>query len=1150
MSFLDSFQNLFSKKPKLFLFRSLREDFSHTRFGEEPPKRPWWKKVLFFVLWNGLALGLIVAAGVGYIAYDAPPLQDLNNIQFAQSSVIYDRTGTQVLYTIYGEENRKMVNFSEISDPMKKAMQAAEDADFYHHAGLDYNGLARSAWCVVRYQQSCGGGSTIDQQLIKNLLFGRDTELLGRVKRKIQEVVLVKKLESEYSKDDILSLYLNRVPFGRNAYGIERAAQIYFGKSAKDLNIAESAFLAGLPQAPGRLSRNMKTKFEVSSEMLQQYNIETYAKAAEMFPTAVAEGKGMLGQDILLANGKKDFFPGRFEYVLDQMLKKGFITDDEYKQGVAEKQKMVILESNTAIAAPHFVDFVRETLEKKYDPAFLERGGLKIITSIDLPLQQKAEELIKAQGLVNAKSMNAHNGALVAMSPKTGEILAMVGSRDYFATEIDGIRFDGQVNVANSRRQTGSTFKPIAYATAFEEKGLAPGTVLMDVKTDFGQGYTPNNYDMKFHGPVSIRKALGNSYNIPAVEAGIIAEIPKVYAVGQKMGISFEKDADFYGSALPLGVAEITPLDLTRAYGSFANGGSRVDPNPILKITDGTGNVLYSLDDELAKQATDETRKVFSPETAYLINNILSDGSARGEGWTSLMSFPGHISGAKSGTSNGLDEKGKVRPHDAWMVGYTPQVVTAVWFGNNNGWDENPRGLLNANASGLRESGTVWKAFMAEAHKNLPVENFTKPAGIQTVKVVKFSGNLPTDKTPADFIVEEVFNKKFLPSKDDTSVAFIDVVSKDLEPTPMLPNEFTPPDAIEKRAMFDFHSYYPHLSTWEAPVRQWQTDHLAEFVEAMKINTDGFLDKAPTEKTTKFTAETQKNAPETKIISPVTGGIVSPPSISVEAQGDAKNGLSKMEFYWDSVLVTTATKGPWVVKMPISSAAAGSEHTIRVDAIDRLRYRHSQEVVVKIGKDTVPPELSIAYPGEGEEVPADSTVTFAVDAIDRNSSIRQVTFTLDGKKFPADKQAPFTLPWTSPSEKGSHTLSVIAEDDSGNTADASVSFSVVPGALNASTQPSLLAPLQGASSSQNVSFRFFVPAPLRTKDNTISLTAKKSKGSRIEIIALPGSQISPSGVVSGVWKAEELGEYDLVVNVSTPSSPVISSKITITVTGE
>jgi len=535
----------------------------------------------------------------------------------SQSTKFYDRTGEILLYDVKGIRKTN-ANFNEISDYIKKATIAIEDSDFYNHGGVKLSSFMRAVLVNLKTGDFSQGGSTITQQVIKNTILTKEK----KISRKMKEMVLAFKLEKTMSKDEILSLYLNGSPYGGTIYGVQEASQTFFKKDAKDVTLAEAAYLASLPQAPSFYSP--------------------------------------YGNNFAKLEARKNL-------VLDRMAKLGMINQEEATKAKAEKVKFYPNEG-TGIKAPHFVFFVKSYLEEKYGEDNLNDRGLKVITTLDWEMQKKAEQIVKKYGEENASKYNASNAALVAMDPKTGQILSMVGSRDYFNEEIDGA-----VNITTSYRQPGSSFKPIVYATAFE-KGYTDKTVVFDLPTEFNTScspdgvpgsksskcYMPVNYDAKYLGPVSFRDALAQSRNVPAVKVLYLAGLDDSLRTAKKMGITSLKDKNQYGLTLVLGGGEVSLLEMTNAYGVFANDGLRNPYNPILKIEDEKGEVV----EEFQKKE----QRVLSDNVSRLISDILTDNVARTPafGSNSYLYFPNRQVAVKTGTTN--DYK------DAWIVGYTPTL--------------------------------------------------------------------------------------------------------------------------------------------------------------------------------------------------------------------------------------------------------------------------------------------------------------------------------------------------------------------------------------------------------------------------------------------------------------------------------------------
>jgi len=574
------------------------------------------------------------------IAKDLPRPEKFTEHQIFQSTKIYDRTGKVLLYEIYGEEKRTTVLLESVPEYLKQAVIATEDANFYNHSGIDPEGVFRSVLINFKLKEPIYGGSTLDQQLIRSTFFSTEKTIT----RKIREIILALELDRRYSKDEILGWYLNQIPLGQNAYGMEAASQIYFSKPVSDISLAEAATLTALIKSP--------------------YSLSPYGENKEN----------------LLA---------RKDYVLERMLQEGYITKE---QAEGAKKETIKFSTPTSIKAPHFVLYIIENyLKPKYgqDLEYLKENGVKVITSLDWELQELAEEQI-AEGVLRNKTYNANNAALVALDPNNGEMLAMVGSADWFAEPypegctpgLDCLldpKFNAAVGTTKSvGRQPGSSFKPFVYAAAFEN-GYNDKTVVIDEPTSFGiwggKEYIPQNYDGRFRGAVTLRQALSMSLNVPAVKVltglcgpTVTESINNAVRMAENLGITTLKAP--FGPSIVLGGWEVKLLDMVSSYGVFATEGLKVPPVHVLQIEDYSGNII--------EKNNKNPKRVLSKETARLISSILSDNDARTPmfGPRSHLYFENYIVSAKTGTTDDF--------RDAWTIGYTPLIAVGVWAGNNN----------------------------------------------------------------------------------------------------------------------------------------------------------------------------------------------------------------------------------------------------------------------------------------------------------------------------------------------------------------------------------------------------------------------------------------------------------------------------------
>jgi 1A family penicillin-binding protein len=584
-----------------------------------------------------------------YFARDLPRPERYTDRPLAEPTKIYDRTGENILYVIHGEEKREIISLEDIPPHFIDILLTAEDGNFYEHIGIDLQGIIRSFLINFQAGRTVAGGSTISQQFVRSALLTPERKVM----RKVREIVLTIELERRYSKDEILEFYLNQIPFGSNAYGIESASQTFFNKSAKDLTIAESATIVSLIPAPSYLSPYGK-------------NLEELIK--------------------------------RKNRLLDRVYSVQLISEEELE--TAKEEDVVFHQSRTFLQAPHFIMYVKDLLEKKYGKSFLEEEGFSVYTTIDFELQKRAEKMVKERAQSNYR-FNAYNAAMTVIDPNTGEVLALVGSADYFQEPLPvgcspGIncKFDPFTNVPLRERQPGSAFKPFIYAIAFE-KGYNGETVVVDEQTNFGTArnpYIPKNYDGYFRGEVTLRQALAQSLNIPSIKvlkdfAGLRHTLEEI----KKFGINLSQPPEFYGLSLVLGGGDVKLLEVTSAYGVFATGGYKNNPVFILKITDKNGNII--------EENKSNPRRVLSSRVAEEITSILSDNESRAPvfGWNSNLYFPYHEVAVKTGSTQGF--------RDGWCVGYTSNIVVGVWAGNNDN-------SSMINAPGVSVAAPLWRDFI------------------------------------------------------------------------------------------------------------------------------------------------------------------------------------------------------------------------------------------------------------------------------------------------------------------------------------------------------------------------------------------------------------------------------------------------------
>ncbi|MFC1595054.1 transglycosylase domain-containing protein [Patescibacteria group bacterium] len=690
-------------------------------------------------------LGALIALAIAMIIFGSiniPDVSTLEGVEIIQSTKIYDRTGEVLLWEIHGEEKRTIVPFEEISRHVKNATVAIEDSYFYSHKGISFIGILRAFIADILSGEIEQGGSTITQQFVKNALLTPEKTII----RKIKEVVIATKLERLYTKDEILSLYLNEIPYGSNAYGIESAAQTFFGKSNGEVSLAEAAYLAALPQA---------------SSYYSPYG------------------------------NHKDELGKRKNLVLSRMRELGFITEEESE--TAKKEQVAFLpRSKTGIIAPHFVMYVTEMLAREFGEQYMERAGLKITTTLDAELQEKAEEIVSRYAESNKEKFNASNAGLIAIDPKTGEILTMVGSHDYF--DIEG---EGNFNITLAHRQPGSAFKPIVYAAAFQ-KGYTPDTVVFDLETNFtseaavaegADKYMPKNYDNKFRGPITLRDALAQSVNVPSVKVLYLTGLKESLNLARNLGITSLAGPLRYGLTLVLGGGEVSLLELTSAYGVFANKGTRVQPSAIKKIESNSGKNLFEY--EIYE------KRVIEEDIANAINDILADNEARAPafGWNSPLFFEGYDVAVKTGTTNDY--------RDAWTLGYSPTIAVGAWAGNN---DNSP---MEKKIAGFIIT-PLWHEFMETALIKMGNESFLDPPDYDVEKLI-LKGEWRGNETYTIDTVSGKLATEFTPPEKRE-----DIVIKDIHCILFSVNKSAPRGPVPENPEND-----PQFNNWESVVRQW-----------------------------------------------------------------------------------------------------------------------------------------------------------------------------------------------------------------------------------------------------------------------------------------------------------------------------------------
>ncbi|XOU94238.1 MAG: penicillin-binding protein [Candidatus Kerfeldbacteria bacterium] len=802
---------------------------------------------------------ILIISAFAWYSRDLPDPDKIMARTIAESTKIYANDGTSLLYEIHGDEKRTLVEIEDIPDIMKQATIAIEDHDFYEHGGFSLAGIIK-ATCHEVFGNLGGlcpqrGGSTITQQFVKNAILTNERSYT----RKIKELVLSYQLEKQFEKDQILQLYFNEIPFGSTLYGVESASQSFLGKPIQDITLSEAAFLASIPNRPTYYS---------------PYGNNTEA----------------------LSN--------RLHTVLNEMVKLGFVTEEEAEEARNDNILARLKPKYENITAPHFVFYVREQLSEKYGEKVIEQGGLRVTTTIDIEKQTIAEEVLETQAEKNKINYNANNAALVSIDTKTGQILAMVGSKDYFNEEIDG-----NVNVTLRPRQPGSSFKPLVYLTAFNQ-GFTPETILFDLVTKFKTGaadYEPKNYDLGERGPVSMRESLAGSLNVTAVKTLYLAGIENVLDAADSFGYSTLGDRSRFGLSLVLGGGEVTLLDHTSAFATFAREGVYHPVVSILKIEDHNGKVLEEY------EARED--QVFNKENVRTLNSILSDDGARAYvfGTGSVLTLPGRPVAAKTGTTNDY--------RDAWTIGYTPSIATGVWVGNNDNSE------MRRGAAGSVVAAPIWHNYMKQVVTG-PVETFqTAPANTTTKDILQ--GNiegetaLQVDSITGKLIPEEC--------KDTYPELFIEEkIFRIIHNILHYVDKSNPDGPVPADPTID-----PQYERWEEPVRRWATEN--DYLETKPELGDCALRAVENQPTIKITSPTKNDTVSTNSLAL---------TVSASASTTSTSALERVDYYIDDVLIGTSKKAPFSLSHTISDTTfENGFHDLKVIVYDKLENFSSETVI-------------------------------------------------------------------------------------------------------------------------------------------------------------------------------------------------------------
>ncbi len=817
-------------------------DFRKSKRRRRIKKLPLKKRLLYYLpvaAFIGLILIFLTSlTAFAWVAKDLPsPDRVLRRQGFATK--IYDREG-QLLYDVFRQAKRTPIDLENVPNELKWATIAIEDKEFYSHPGFSLKGYLRAIYKIV-FEQKLQGGSTLTQQLVKNVLLTSERTLL----RKYKELILTLQIERKYSKDEILQMYLNEAPYGGPAWGVEAASERFFNKSASDLNLVESAILAGLPQRPSAYS---------------PYRGEAWI--------------------------------GRTKDVLRRMREDGYITSDEQEDAVESLDEISFASPEGVLEASHFVMHVQDLLAERYGDELVEGGGLRVTTSLDLDFQRRVEDIVKEE-IDSVADLNITNGASVIINPENGEILAMVGSKDYQSDEIEG-KFNV---ITQGLRQPGSAIKPVTYLSGLK-KGYTASTMLMDVKTVFpikGQkDYVPVNYDGVFRGPIQVRYALGNSINVPAVKMLAMVGLESMLKTAHQMGMSTlapsQENLSRLGLSTTLGGGDVKPIEMASSYLAFANGGIKQDPVAILKVEDREGNIIFE-QQQLSKN------RVMSQGEAFIISNILADNEARTMtfGPSSGLVIPGREVAVKTGTTNDM--------RDNWAIGWTPNILALSWVGNND------NSSMKRVASGISGATPIWRRIMIEAINKFGYESFQAPEEVVTAEVDEVSGYRAHDGFPSRV---EYFIKGTEPTTNDPVHVLLKVC-------PQTGQLATPPQVArgeyEEKEFFKFKEEDP--VSWDGKNR-WQ-----EAILAWVDKQDDPRYHPPTEY-----CEVGGTI-EVGIDSPVHETTVGN-NFSVDLKAKSIKEIKEIRVYIDGELKKTFTKKPYQMDLELEDGA----YTLKVEVED------------------------------------------------------------------------------------------------------------------------------------------------------------------------------------------------------------------------
>lgn len=824
-------------------------------------------------LWSLVAYGgflgfviLILLTGVMFAWY-AKDLPRPDKVQRREglSTIVLDRNGEK-LYDIFEEANRIPAKWDEVPQYLKDATVAIEDKDFYRHQGLSTTGIMRGLLACV-FLRRCQGGSTLTQQLVKNVLLSQERTL----PRKMKEAVLAIQIERKYSKNDILLMYLNEAPYGGTAVGVKAASEHYFDKDVKNVTLVESAVLAGFPQSPSFYSP---------------------------------------------FTGEEGAYKGRAQNVLRRMREDGFITPAQEAEARKQLESIQFAAGDVELRAPHFVAYIKELLIDRFGEKTVNAGGLTVTTTLDWKLQEQAQLAVKEE-VEKAKKLKVSNGAAVVLDPRNGEILAMVGSKDYTATDSSGLKFNV---VTQGLRQPGSALKPVIYAAALT-RGYSASTMLMDVETKYPSGdsakpdYNPKNYDNKYRGAIELRFALANSINTIAVKVAALTGVKDVLRLGHAMGLTTWEPTDekvrHVGLSLPLGEAEVYMLDMAVAYSALAHEGMRPEPVAMLKVVDSSGKTLY-------EYKPTSPRAELEPDVAFIVSSILSDNDARKEifGTRSHLVIPGKTVAAKTGTT---DDK-----RDNWTAGYTKSRVVVTWVGNNDNSPMHP-----SLASGVTGAAPIWNRIMRAALEGLPDEPFERPEGVVEMDIDAFGGGLPVEGQPTrkEFFVRgteptgpaSIYQKLKISRKDSNKLAnSVEVATGDYDEKLFIVIREDDPVSSDGK------------NRWQEGIDGWIAGQDSKF-------------KPPT--------ETYSGGSEQVVLSvkkPGDNERINNNTVEVSAEAISTADIERIEIFLDGTKVKEKSNEKSISE---TISVNNGSHTIKVKAIDKRGASAERELHVGINED-------------------------------------------------------------------------------------------------------------------------------------------------------------------------------------------------------